>query len=77
MEWDLIQCQMVLKNIYDKQWYNKQLTQFEFNELKRIANLNRNSFKNIKDWGQLIDYAQTLYEVEEALDFMHCENIRT
>ena len=61
----------VVDRVFDKMFFNKQLTQFEYNTLVECSKLKPVN----KDYSVLINKAQDLLDIEEELDFMHCETI--
>ncbi len=62
----------VMQDIFDKQFYGIQFSQYEFDLLVDTAN--RTTLD--KEWQPLINRAQDLLDIEKDLDYMHCENIR-
>ena len=62
----------VLQIIYDKQFYNQQFLQFEYDQLVNTAN----SDITDEDWQPVISRAQDLLDIEKSLDYMHCQQIK-
>lgn len=62
----------VLQIIYDKQFYNQQFLQFEYDQLVNTAN----SDITDKEWQPVISRAQDLLDIEKSLDYMHCQQIK-
>ena len=62
----------VLQIIYDKQFYNQQFLQFEYDQLVNTAN----SDITDKEWQPVISRAQDLLDTEKSLDYMHCQQIK-
>ena len=62
----------VMQDIFDKQFYGIQFSQYEFDLLVDTANRTNQD----KEWQPLINRAQDLLDIEKNLDYMHCENIK-
>ena len=62
----------VLQIIYDKQFYNQQFLQFEYDQLVNTAN----SDITDEEWQPVISRAQDLLDIEKSLDYMHCQQIK-
>ena len=58
----------VLQIIYDKQFYNQQFLQFEYDQLVNTAN----SDITDKEWQPGISRAQDLLDTEKSLDNRRC-----
>ncbi|MBO4926718.1 MAG: hypothetical protein J5379_00485 [Clostridiales bacterium] len=60
------------ETVYNKMFFNDQFTQYEFDTLKKCADMEAPN----RDFRRWKDKAQDLLDIERQLEYIHCRSVR-